>query len=321
MELITPIHREHRLSFTGQGIKLLVIMLVNWVFTVFTLGLYYPWARVNTLKYLYGNIQLNDIPFIFHGTGKELFKGFVKLFATIILLYGLYLYAALTQNFVLLGIAGLLLFAFFILLIPFALHGAFRYRLARTSWSSIHLGYRGNRSHLFFTYITSVVLSVITFGIYYAWMVNSLRKYIIDNTRFGNIKFGYTGKGDELFIIYLKGFFLSFITLGLYYFWYRKEYMNYLIDNIYLEQNGERHKLKGHFRGGSFFAFTIINLFLTIFTFGIGIPWVTVRTYEFILENMELPSQIDFERIAQTEDEYEDAVGEDILDYFDIGLI
>ncbi len=321
MEHTSPAPSSNRLRFTGEGFKLLVIMLVNWVFTVFTVGLYYPWARVNTLKYMYGNIVLNDIPFIFHGTGKELFKGFLKFFGAVIVLYGLYIYAILSRDVVFTQVAGLLLFAFVIVIIPFALHGAFRYRLARTSWSGIHLGYRGNRKHLFFDFITSAALTLITLGIYYSWMVNKLRTYIIGNARFGSIKFGYTGSGGDLFIIHLKGAFLSFLTLGVYYFWYRKEYMNYLIDNIYLEQNGERYTLKGNIRGGSFFALSIINLFLTIFTFGIGIPWVTVRTFEFLIENIELPAGINFEQIEQTEDEYEDATGEDVLDYLDIGLI
>lgn len=321
MELHTPVQTKHTLAFTGEGSKLLIIMLVNWVFTVFTLGLYYPWARVNTLKYIYGNVHLNEIPFVFHGTGKELFKGFIKLFGVVIALYGLYLFAIITQDSFLVLIASLLLFVFFLIIIPFALHGAFRYRLARTSWSSIHLGYRGSRKHLFFDFITSMVLTIITFGIYYSWMINTLRTYIIGNSRFGSIKMGYTGSGSDLFIINLKGYFLSLFTFGLYYFWYRKEYINYLIDNIYLEQDGQRHRLKGNIRGGSFFALSIINLFLTVFTLGVGIPWVTVRTYEFIIENIELPSEIDFEKTQQTEDDYADAVGEDILDYLDIGVI
>lgn len=321
MELLNSTPSPNRLTFTGKGSKLLVIMLVNWVFTVFTLGLYYPWARVNTLRFLYGNIVLNDIPFVFHGTGRELFTGFLKFFSLLILLYGGYAYAVFSNDIPLIQIFGLLFFAFVVLIIPFALHGAFRYRLARTSWSGIHLGYRGNRKHLFFDFITSAGLTLISLGLYYSWMVNSLRTYIIGNARFGSIKFSYNGTGGDLFIIHLKGYFLTFITLGLYYFWYRKEYMNYLIDNIYLEQNGERHPLKGRIQGGSYFAFSIINLFLTIFTFGIGIPWVTVRTFEFIIENIELPQSINFEQIEQTEDEYQDATGEDVLDYLDIGLI
>jgi uncharacterized membrane protein YjgN (DUF898 family) len=46
-----------------------------------------------------------------------------------------------------------------------------------------------------------------------------------------------------------------------------------------------------------------------------------VRTAKFMINNIEIPAQIDFENIEQTEDEFLDATGEDVLDYFDLGLI
>lgn len=321
MELLTDTLKQNKLTFTGEGAQLLVIMLLNWVLSVFTLGLYYPWARVNTLKFMYGGVALNDTPFIFHGTGKELFKGFVKFFAMIILVYGFYIYATFAQSPGLLLVAGLILFAFFIVIIPFALHGAFRYRLSRTSWGGIHLGYRGDRKQLVFEFWTGAFLSVITFGIYYSWFIDNMRKYIIGNCRFGNLRLGYDGSGTELFIINLKGYFFSIITLGLYYFWYKKEYLNYFANFTYLEQNGKKFHLKGQITGGSFFALSIVNLFLTLFTFGLGLPWVIVRTAKFMINNIELPDAIDFENIQQTEDEFLDATGEDVLDFFDLGLI
>lgn len=320
MELLTD-PKPNNLKFTGKGADLFVIMLLNWVLTFFTLGLYYPWARVNTLRFLYGNTSLNDTPFIFHGTGKELFKGFIRFFAMILLVYGFYIYSTIAQNPFLMLMATLLLLAFMAIIIPFALHGAFRYRLSRTSWRSIHLGYRGDRKQLVFECWTGFALTFITFGIYYSWLINKLRTYIIGNCRFGNLRLGYSGDGSDLFIINLKGYFLSVFTLGLYYFWYKKEYLNYFADNTYIEQNGERHYLKANITGGSFFAFSIINLFLTLFTFGLGIPWVVVRTVNFMINNLEMPAGIDFENIQQTEDEFLDATGDDVLDFFDLGLV
>jgi uncharacterized membrane protein YjgN (DUF898 family) len=321
MEGINDTLKQNKLKFTGEGGSLLIIMLLNWVLSVFTIGLYYPWARVNTLRFLYGNVQLNGTPFIFHGTGKELFKGFVKFFALIILVYGFSAYASIAQKPFLMIISFLLFITLFIIIIPLALHGAFRYRLSRTSWSGIHLGYRGERNQLVFEFWKGILLSVITFGIYYSWFMNDMRKYIIGNCRFGSLRLGYDGNGTDLFIINLKGYFLSIFTLGLYYFWYKKEYLNYFANFTYLEQNGKKFHLKGRIVGGSFFSLTIVNLFLTLFTFGLGIPWVVVRTAKFMIENIELPHQIDFENISQTEDEYLDATGEDVLDYFDLGLI
>lgn len=312
---------KNELAFKGEGRSLLGILLLNWLLTALTLGLYYPWARVNRLRFIYSNTTLNETAFVFHGNGKELFKGFVKFFGMVILVYGFYLYSRFIGDLGFTIASLLLLLLFTLLVIPFAIHGAFRYRLSRTSWRSIYFGYRGNRSQLVIDFYIGLLLSVVTFGIYYPWFLQKMRTYIIGNTRFGNLKFGYDGAGSELFIIYLKAYFLIPITFGIYYFWYRKEFINHLVEYTYIEQDGKKLRLKGNITGGSFFALSIINLFLTIFTFGIGIPWTITRTAKFIISSIELPAKLDLSNIAQTEDEYKDATGEDVLDYLDFGIV
>jgi uncharacterized membrane protein YjgN (DUF898 family) len=315
--------RSNTLQFTGKGRELLIIQLLNWVLTFVTLGLYYPWARVNKLKFLYGNMHLNGTPFIFHGTGKELFKGFIKFFVFILIWYGLIVYVGVKEGNVALFVKVILpvLSLVFLFIIPLALHGAFRYRLSRTSWRSIHLGYRGERGQLILEFMVGLALSVITFGVYYSWFMHKMRVYVIGNCRFGSLRMGYSGSGSELFIINLKAMIFIPFTFGLYYFWYRKEYLNYLADFTYIEQHGKKFHLKADIRGGSFFALSIINLFITLFTFGFGVPWVTVRTFNFMVNNISLPQQVDFDAIAQTEDEFTDATGEDVIDYVDLGII
>lgn len=324
MELIqepTNPTTQNKLTFTGEGDSLLGIMLLNWVLSFFTFGLYYPWARVNKLKYLYGNTLLNDTPFIFHGTGKELFKGFIKFFALIVLVYAFYFYAVFSNDLTLVIVAIIVLLGFVCVTIPLALHGAFRYRLSRTSWRGIHLGYRGERGQLAYEFFIGFFLTIITFGIYSPWFMTKMRAYIIGHCRFGNLKFGYDGNGTDLFIIHLKAYFLMLPTLGLYYFWYRKEYINYFINYTYIEQTGKKVHLKGNITGSGFLLLSLTNFLLTIFTLGIAIPWVITRTMRFVISNSEIPQHIDFDSIAQTEDEYTDAIGEDVLDYFDLGII
>jgi len=320
--MYTPL-KENTLHFKGQPTELLGIMLFNWILTSFTLGLYYPWARVNKLRFLYGNAVLNDTPFIFHGTGKELFRGFLKFFVFIALWYGILIYTKIKgpEAASIYGYSLLFFSIAFLFIIPLAIHGAMRYRLSRTSWSSIHLGYRGERGHLLGEFLVGVLLSVVTLGLYYSWFIHRMRTYIIGNCRFGSLRFGYKGSGSELFIINLKAIILVPMTFGLYYFWYKKEFLNYFINCTYLEQNGERFHLKGSIKGGSYLSLSLINFFITLFTLGMGIPWVITRTIHFILNNMELPIEIDFENIAQTEDEFKDATGEDVLDYLDLGII
>ena len=143
-------------------------------------------------------------PFVFHGTGKEVFKGFIKAIAIFIVLYLTVIISASFHS-PIIALIGFSIYLIGILaLIPVAIHGAFRYRLSRTSWRGIHFGYRGNLKEFFKLYIVETLLTIITLGIYSSWMHVKVSKYIRKNTRFGNIEFRFDGEGEELFIIKLK---------------------------------------------------------------------------------------------------------------------
>jgi uncharacterized membrane protein YjgN (DUF898 family) len=100
------------LLFRGNGGELFKILLINFFLTVFTLGLYYPWAKANYLKFLYNNSEFKNSRFQFSGTGKEMFKGFVKVYAFFAVFVAAMFYAQLNQHltlyFILLGIFYLL---------------------------------------------------------------------------------------------------------------------------------------------------------------------------------------------------------------------
>src|SRR5690606_13026669 len=87
----------HQIDFKGDGLEYFKIMIVNWLLTVVTLGLYYPWARAKKLKYLYSHTEINDESFHFSGTGKEMFIGFVKIMAIYLVLSGI-MYTSIYYN-------------------------------------------------------------------------------------------------------------------------------------------------------------------------------------------------------------------------------
>lgn len=323
MEIIndTPAEPKNRLSFDADGWELLGILILNNILTFITLSIYYPWARVARLRFIYQSAHLNDTPFVFHGTGRELIKGYIKFLGFFIIIFCALIYGTASGNMVLYAVTFIFYFVALMLIIPLAIHGALRYRLSRTSWRGIHFGYRGDRKQLILDFIIGYLGVLFSLGIYSAWWINTLRTYIISNIRFGSLRFGYDGKGGELFVINLKGFFFSILTLGIYYFWYKKNWMNYFADHSYIEQNGNRYYLMGDFDGADFLWLVLGNVLLTLFTFGFGIPWVIIRTVRFVLSNLEIPQEVDFDAIAQTEDDYADATGDDVLDFLDLGII
>ena len=194
------------LRFHGKGFDFFKIQLVNLILCVITLGLYYPWAKARTLSYLYSQTSFENQPFIFTGTGKEMFRGFIKAFLFIITLYVLIFMSAILGSGGIIQIVLLFVYLIFIAIIPLVLHGSYRYRMAKTQWSGIRFGYIGNRNELVKLFFRDLFLTIITFGIYGAWFSINLRKYILGHIQMGNAKFAYRGNGSDYFVLNLKGY-------------------------------------------------------------------------------------------------------------------
>lgn len=319
MELIEK--QPKTLVFKGNGADLFGILIVNILLMIVTLGFYYPWAKARKLRYLYAETELDGNPFTFHGTGKEIFWGFVKSVVLLAVMYGLVIAGALSRNPFLAIVTPLLFLVVFLFIVPLAMHGSLRYRLSRTSWRGIHFGYRGDRWILVKKFVGGVFLTVITLYIYLAWFVVDLRKYVIGNIRFGDISFKFNNSGGNLFLLNLKGLFLTLITFGIYSFWWMRDIMRFYVDSTTVIKNEQEHKLQFKGSAGGIFKLFFVNYFLIIFTLGIAIPWVMVRTLKFIYAHSEIDADLDTNAIIQTEEEYKNAMGDDMLDMFDINIV
>src|SRR5688572_28899538 len=79
--------KQYQLRFLGEGGALFAIQIVNLLLMIVTLGLYYPWAKAQTLRYIYGANEFEGSTLQFHGTGAEMFKGFIKAMLIIAAIY------------------------------------------------------------------------------------------------------------------------------------------------------------------------------------------------------------------------------------------
>lgn len=318
MELLTNEKRNYSLEFTGRGSTYFSISIVNWLLTALTLGIYYPWAKAKVLKFMYGSTVFSNDQFTFHGTGKEMFIGMLKSMLVILVMFSAYfallLYDQLIPGLILLYV---LLFAF----LPLAIHGSYRYRMSRTSWRGIRFGYRGDKWELFFNFLKWIFLTIITFGVYSAWMSVKLQSYVYGNVRAGNSQFKYEASGFELFIIYIKGYFLTLLTLGIYSFWWYKEMFEFQVNNMSVYQGEKTINFKSVATGGGFFKLIVGNILILIFTLGLGFAWVEVRYMRFICNMIKVSGDIDPDRISQTEEDYTDATADGMADFLDVDFI
>jgi len=318
MEETLQASTNYKLEFNGKGNDFFSVIIVNWLLTILTLGIYYPWAKARKLQFLYGETSLNGDSFSFHGTGKEMFKGFVKALLIITVLYSVFfLFIYLKTPF--LGIA--ILYLGILAILPFAIHGSYRYRMSRTSWRGIRFGYRGDRNEFTLSFFKWLFFTIISFGIYGSWMSINMRNYLLGNIRFGDVEFNSEGDGGDYFLLNLKGYFLTVFTLGIYGFWWQKELFEYYINNLSLNKGKEEIALNSTVTGGGFFKLAIVNILIIIGTLGIGYAWVVTRTMKYIFDNIELEGNIDLNLLTQTEENYKDATGEDISDFLDMDFV
>jgi uncharacterized membrane protein YjgN (DUF898 family) len=307
--------------YHGEGTELFKIYIVNWLLTILTLGFYYPWAKASILKYNYQHTQFDGSNFTFHGTGKEMFRGFIKVVVVFLVLSGALITARLSGNPTLILVGILFFYGILLLLVPIAVHGSLRYRTSRSSWRGIHFGYRGDRGILTKQFLTDAFLTIITLGIYTSWFINNLRTYIIGNIRFGNITFQYTGNGSDFFWLNLKGRILTGLSFGIYFFWYQMELFEYFVEHIYAEQDGKALPIRSTAKGGDFFVLTLVNGLMLVFSLGLAFPWVQARNFRFFMSNIWVQGDFDGNSLVQTEAEYRDASGDDMVDMLDLDLM
>jgi uncharacterized membrane protein YjgN (DUF898 family) len=316
MTIFTTPH--HQFEFKGEGSKFFSIYIVNLLLMIVTLGFYYPWAKCSRLSYFYENTYFGGSNFKFTGTGKEMFRGFIKLVFILAIVLAIYAYFIYNQN---PGIGLAILYFSLFGLAPLAIHGTYRYRLSRTSWRGIFFAYIGDLAELYAMYFTGIIFTILTIGIYGSWFTVKLRKFLIGNIRFGNLKFHYEGKGDELFVINIKGYILSVFTLGIFSFWWLKDRYNYYVNNIVIEdEEGNFHQVESNMTGGDFFELMVVNFFIILFTLGLGQPFAEVRMFKFLCSRLLVEQSLDLDKIGQVQQQYTDATADDLGDFLDIDI-
>ncbi len=308
----------YRFAFRGDGGALFGIWIVNLLLAILTLGVYYPWARTRERRFLWASIEFDSEPFVYHGTGLELFTGYLKaagLLAALIIQMVIWIAVLGDETG---GVVGaVILYAAFLGLLPFAIFGAARYRLSRTSYRGVRFSLRGSTGGFARIFFRDAILTTVTLGIYLPHLLANLREYITRNAYYGNTRFHYDGSTGDFFGRYfLLGWLLLPPTLGITGFWAKALFHNYTWNRTTLQ--GAR--FDATLDGASLFLLAFTNALLVIFTLGLATPWAQVREYRYYAANLLARGKIDFAAIRQ-EAQAAGAAGEGVSELLDGGDI
>lgn len=172
--------------------------------------------------------------------------------------------------------------------------------------------YRGSGGELFGLFLVNILLTVLTFGIYYFWAKVKLTRYFYENTEFMGHNFSYHGTGSERFVGFIKGILLIglgagvFTAVGFFLTMVLSEeiatsiagflfYLTLLAIGPLLLIGKERYRLSRSSYRNIRFRFTgkfedLTKIFLThgllsFLSFGIYTPWFICKLNEFFAQN------------------------------------
>lgn len=305
---------RHTLAFHGTGGGLFVLILKNVLLTLLTFGLYAAWATTARRKYLWQNVEFHGQRLVYHGTGRELFIGYLKVIAGYALFIGIPI--ALRQVSATLGLVaqGVLVLGF-LALIPYAVYWSRAYLLSRTTWRGIRFSMEPGAGPFARTFLVGYLLTVLSLGLYGPVWLNRLRKVRVERSRFGSEAFHYDGSDFEVWKISIKGLLLTVLTLGGYYFWYLAELSRY--ETAHTCFQGARGRLD--VSGWDICKLTLLYFLGTTFTLGLAFPWLAAYALRFFLERLSFEGPVDFAAIAQSE-AVGHAAGDGLADALDVGV-
>jgi uncharacterized membrane protein YjgN (DUF898 family) len=306
-----------RATFRGSGSALFGIHVINACLVLATLGVYFFWAKARVRHYLWSESEFEGDRFAYHGTGRELFVGFLRaLVVFIVPITALNAAPELVDIppalMPVLKILGSILAAIFI---PTAMVGARRYRLSRTSWRGIRFSLRAPTREFIKLWVNGWILTSLTFGLYYPAFVTNQQRFFTANMWFGSQRFTFDGRGRDLFWPWVAMLVLFPFTLGLSWFWFAARRQRYYAEHTRFGPARFRSTV-----GGAGLAWLKISTWVGLIgTLGIAWPWLTVRATRRAYEWLSVEGPLGLESITQ-QAQAATATGEGLAGFFDADL-
>jgi uncharacterized membrane protein YjgN (DUF898 family) len=282
--------------FHGDGLALALILLKNVFLTLVTFGIYSFWGKVRTRKFLWQNVEVDGQRLMYHGTGKELLIGGLKVLGFYLVTTVLSVAAARVGKDAQQAFQALF-GSIMLVLLPYAIFSARRYLFSRTSWRGLRFGVEKDGKRYAGTAACGAILSLITFGLYAPVLADRLYAIRTNASYSGSAKFRYSGDWRGTYGAYVFGFILTVLTLGLYAPFMMARIRRYRAAHTHVgnELAGEM-TMAYDATGAQTFGLMAGNLLLLLVTAGLAAPWVIARSARFGVERTSFGGSLDLAR-------------------------
>jgi len=246
-------YKEKSLEFNGKFREYLLLLVIGFVLSIITLGIYTPWFYAKMNKFFAKNTSYESNSIEFKGKGTDLFLIIlVSIVIPLVLLFAFLLFVAFTtgmvRNFIPGQIPNISIAMAFAISITFIvislLFFPFTYYFYKWLVNYKYKNYEIKMETTFWSSVGKIfletILSMITFGIYLPLAILKLYKYFTDRTIVksnNNIKkFGFEIEIVDDFLIIWGQILLCIVTLGFYYPWAYCKISERFINKTFVEE-------------------------------------------------------------------------------------
>jgi uncharacterized membrane protein YjgN (DUF898 family) len=194
--------QTHRFEFHGKAGEYFRIWIVNVVLTVLTLGIYAAWAKVRTLRYFYGNTRLDGKPFDFTGNPISMLKGNL-IFGALFIVY--------VVSSSLLPALALVVILFIMVLSPWLIQKALRFRAHNTLHRNVRFNFRGTVGESYTVFLWMNLLIIFTLGLIVPYIQFLQKKFYLGNMGWGNCLANMNGRAGYFYKTFFKSIGLLFL--------------------------------------------------------------------------------------------------------------
>ncbi len=195
-------------------------LIKNKLLAIPTFGFYRFWGKTHLRRLLWQSIKVEGERLTYHGTAGELFIGFLIAMAVLAglsfvfqLLIGVFaLSSGAEPNPIVLVGSQVIYFIGFFALIAFARYRLWRYRLSRTSLSTIRFYQLGSAFKYAGLNLLWGAITILSVGLAYPKMRQALINYQLNQVHYGAENFEFFGGAKALYKIYWPWMLASFVS-------------------------------------------------------------------------------------------------------------
>jgi uncharacterized membrane protein YjgN (DUF898 family) len=339
-------------SFHGKGGEYFGIWIVNTLLKIVTLGIYSAWAKVRKRRYFYGSTMLDNEPFDYLADPMAIFKGWV-IGATAFVLYmiGNQVSPSLSM------ITGLVIF----IAVPWLVVRSHMFNARNSSHRNIRFSFRPDYNEAYLVYLGFPLLIPFTLGFLIPYVIFRQKKFLVENSSYGMTPFAFDASLKSFYLLFVRAtlgaialvailsalFYLAaggaagilgalkapsprnlrlltllpLLTLPFFYFYF-VTYLQTALTN--LTWNGTTIgdcRFRSTLRTRDMVWLYLSNAVAIACTFGLLIPWATVRVARYRFQRLEMETGKEPEEFfALARNEEVGATGEEIGDIFGVDV-